>query len=140
MVTKTEKAKKENAPKKPEKTLSSREAEEIILDLGRSGITAEKIGQILKDDHGVQSTKELTGKQISKILSEKGAAPKLPADIYSLMKTALAIKKHLVKHRSDVAARYGLLLAESKIRKLARYYRRSRVLPPDWKYETEVQS
>lgn len=130
---------KEKKPKK-ESTLSAKEAEEIILDLGRSGITTEKIGQILKDEHGVQSIKELAGKRISKILSENNLAPKLPADMDALMKSALAIKKHLGKNRSDTAARYGLLLAESKIRKLARYYKRAKVLPPDWKYETEVQT
>ena len=134
------KPKKQKAEKKSiELTLSQKEAEDAIIELGRSGIAAEKIGQILKDEHGVQSVQELTGKKISKILSENNAAPKLPADMDSLMKSALAIKKHLIRHKSDTAARYGLLLTESKIRKLSRYYRRSRVLPPDWKYESEVQ-
>ena len=141
MVTsKKTKSKKSQAAGKAVSTLSQKAAEDAIIELGRSGISSERIGQILKDEHGVQSTKELTGKRISKILIDSGTAPKLPADIGALMKKSLAIKKHLIKNKSDVAARYGLLLAESQIRKLGRYYRRTKVLPPDWKYESEVQS
>ncbi len=135
----TKKAKKQKTASKTAKSVSQKEAEEIILDLGRSGISSEKIGQILKDEHGVQSFKELSGKRISKILRENNAAPKLPADLDSLMKSALATKKHLIKHKTDVAAQYGLMLAESKIRKLAKYYRNTKVLPAGWKYESEVQ-
>ncbi len=132
-------AKKEKKAKEESKA-SAKEVEELILELGRIGTPSNLIGQTLRDEHNIQNVKELTGKRITKILRDSNAAPKLPADVEALIKSAIAIKKHLAKHKQDVEARYGLNLTESKIRRLAKYYRRAKILPPDWKYESEAHT
>ncbi|HIJ99162.1 TPA: 30S ribosomal protein S15, partial [archaeon] len=68
------------------------------------------------------------------ILRENNLAPKLPADLNALIQKAASIRKHVATHKIDLEARYGLMLTESKIRSLAKYYKREKVLPVDWKY------
>jgi small subunit ribosomal protein S13e len=65
-----------------------------------------------------------------------GLAPEIPEDLYHLIKKAVSIRKHLEKTRKDKAAKYRLILTESKIHRLSRYYRRTKVLAPNWKYES----
>ena len=62
-----------------------------------------------------------------------GLAPSLPEDLYHLIKKAVAIRKHLEKQRKDKDAKFRLILVESRVHRLARYYKRKRVLPPNWK-------
>ena len=40
----------------------------------------------------------------------------------------------------DKDSKYRLILVESRIHRLSRYYKRTRVLPPDWKYESATAS
>jgi len=135
------KPKKQKAEKKSiELTLSQKEAEDAIIELGRTGIAAEKIGQILKSEHGVLNVKEVAGKRIGQILADNNLAPKLPADLNSLIQNANVMRKHLATHRLDIETKYGLSLTESKIRKLAKYYKREKVLPADWKYVAEERT
>ncbi len=137
-MAETKSSKRKSKSKKAEKKeskLSDREVIDIIVDLGRTATPSVKIGQILRDAHGVANVKQLTGKRIGEILVENGAAPKVPSDIDALIKKAATIRKHLVTHKIDIEAKYGLMLTESKIRKLAKYYRREGVLPANWKYE-----
>ncbi len=141
MTEKTKSTKKKS--KKPEPTKSKQSAQEIteiILDLARSGTPSVKIGQILKEEHGVFNVKELTGKRIVQILRENNLSPKLPADLNALVQKAATIRKHVATHKIDLEAKYGLMLTESKIRKLAKYYRREGVLPAAWKYEAEERT
>ncbi len=49
------------------------------------------------------------------------------------MKKALNIRKHLEKNRKDKSAKFRLILVESRIHRLARYYRRTSKLAPEWK-------
>jgi len=55
----------------------------------------------------------------------KGNAPEYPEDLYNLMKKAVAIRKHLERNRKDTDSKYRLILVESKIHRLTRYYRRT---------------
>ena len=140
MAEKTKTTKKKSKAKKTEQKeskLGVPEVTEIILDLARTGTSSVKIGQTLKEVHGVLNVKELTGKRITQILRENNLAPKLPADLNALIQKAVAIRKHRATHKMDEEAKYGLILTESTIRKLAKYYRREGVLPADWKYEVE---
>jgi len=41
------------------------------------------------------------------------------------MKKAVAIRKHLEKNRKDKDSKYRLILVESKIHRLTRYYRKT---------------
>ena len=44
------------------------------------------------------------------------------------------------KNRQDKDSKYRLILIESRIHKLARYYKTKAVLPPSWKYESATAS
>uniref|UniRef100_A0A8C2LM07 40S ribosomal protein S13 n=1 Tax=Cricetulus griseus TaxID=10029 RepID=A0A8C2LM07_CRIGR len=81
-----------------------------------------------------------TGNKILRILKSKGLAPDLPEDLYHLIKKAVAVRKHLERNRKDKDAKFHLILIESRIHRLARYYRTKRVLPPNWKYESSTAS
>ena len=75
-----------------------------------------------------------------RILKSKGLAPDLPEDIYYLIKKAVSIRKHLERNRKDRDSKFRLILVESRIRRLARYYKIKGVLPPTWKYESATAS
>jgi len=67
-------------------------------------------------------------------------APALPEDLYYLIKKAVNIRKHLERGRKDKDSKYRLILVESRIHRLARYYKTKRQLPPTWKYESATAS
>ena len=48
--------------------------------------------------------------------------------------------KHMEKNKKDKDSKFRLVLVESRIHRLARYYRRVRTLPPNWKYESSTAS
>lgn len=62
-----------------------------------------------------------------------GLAPQIPEDLYCLIKKAVAVRKHLERNRKDKDSKYRLILVESRIHRLARYYKRTSQLPPVWK-------
>ncbi|KAH0521127.1 40S ribosomal protein S13 [Microtus ochrogaster] len=72
--------------------------------------------------------------------SQIGLAPDLPEDLYHLIKKAVAVQKHLERNRKDKDAKFRLILIESRIHRLARYYKIKWVLPPNWKYESSTAS
>ena len=49
-------------------------------------------------------------------------APELPEDCYYLIKKAVSIRKHLERNRKDKDAKFRLILVESRIHRLARYW------------------
>ena len=64
----------------------------------------------------------ITGNKILRILKSKGLAPDIPEDLYFLIKKAVSIRKHLEKNRKDRDAKFRLILVESRIHRLARYF------------------
>merc|ERR1712037_89914 len=111
-----------------------------IFKLAKKGLTPSQIGVILRDSHGVAQVRFITGNKILRILKSKGMAPELPEDCYHLIKKAVSIRKHLERNRKDRDARFRLILVESRIHRLARYYKLTGVLPPTWKYESSTAS
>ncbi|XP_072322481.1 small ribosomal subunit protein uS15 isoform X1 [Scyliorhinus torazame] len=120
--------------------LTSDDVKEQIYKLAKKGLTPSQIGVILRDSHGVAQVRFVTGNKILRILKSKGLAPDLPEDLYHLIKTAVAVRKHLERNRKDKDAKFRLILIESRIHRLARYYKSKRVLPPNWKYESSTAS
>ena len=55
-------------------------------------------------------------------------APELPEDCYYLIKKAVSIRKHLERNRKDKDAKFRLILVESRIHRLARYYTQHYIL------------
>eukprot|EP01053_Blabericola_migrator_P006021 Blabericola_migrator_1__6020@NODE_3031_length_2100_cov_191_879488_g575_i1_p3_GENE_NODE_3031_length_2100_cov_191_879488_g575_i1NODE_3031_length_2100_cov_191_879488_g575_i1_p3_ORF_typecomplete_len152_score21_61Ribosomal_S13_N/PF08069_12/1_4e28Ribosomal_S13_N/PF08069_12/2_1e03Ribosomal_S15/PF00312_22/1_7e17Recombinase/PF07508_13/9_6e03Recombinase/PF07508_13/0_049YflT/PF11181_8/0_093_NODE_3031_length_2100_cov_191_879488_g575_i15721027 len=105
-----------------------------IVQLAKKGMTPSQIGIVLRDSMGIPRVKAITGSQITRILKRKGLASEIPEDLYFLMKKAVSMRKHFDKARSDKDCKFRLGLCESKIHRLARYYRSTRKLPADWKY------
>lgn len=116
---------------------SAEEVEQLVVKLAKEGYSSAMIGLILRDQYGIPSVRDVTGKKITKILAEHGLAPKIPEDLFNLLKRAVNLRKHLEVHRKDKHSRRGLELIESKIRRLAKYYIRKGKLPKDWKYDPE---
>ena len=94
--------------------LSSESVIEQIVKYARKGLTPSQIGVLL--------------------------APEIPEDLYYLIKKAVSVRKHLERNRKDKDAKFRLILIESRIHRLARYYRTVAVLPPNWKYESATAS
>lgn len=100
----------------------------------------ETIGIILRDSHGVAQVRFVSGNKILRIMKALGLKPDIPEDLYYLIKKAVAIRKHLERNRKDVDGKFRLILVESRIHRLARFYKTKSVLPPTWKYESSTAS
>merc|ERR1712044_56241 len=120
--------------------VTSEDVKEQIYKLAKKGLTPSQIGVILRDSHGVAQVRFVTGNKILRILKGKGLASEIPEDIYYLIKKAVSIRKHLERNRKDKDAKFRLILVESRIHRLARYYKTKGVLPPTWKYESSTAS
>lgn len=99
-----------------------------------------QIGIILRDSHGVAQVRFVSGNKILRILKSLGLRPDIPEDLYYLIKKAVAIRKHLERNRKDKDSKFRLILVESRIHRLARFYKTKSVLPPTWKYESSTAS
>merc|ERR1711981_1111711 len=108
---------------------SAAEVSEQVCRLAKKGLTPSQIGVILRDSHGVPLVNRVTGTKILRILRSNGLAPSLPEDLY-----------HLEKMRKDTNAKYRLILVESRIHRLARYYKRTSRLPPTRRYQSGTAS
>ena len=53
---------------------------------------------------------------------------------------AVAVRKHLERNRKDKDSKFRLILIESRIHRLSRYYKTVGVLPPTWRYESATAS
>lgn len=116
---------------------TNKEIEKLVVDLFKKEYNTAEIGMILRDQYGVPSVKEITGKKILTILEENDLAPKTPEDLQNLLDQAEGLKKHLKKNKSDGKSIRSLELIESKIRRLANYYKGKKKLPSNWKYKRE---
>ncbi|CBZ53846.1 30S ribosomal protein S15P/S13e, related [Neospora caninum Liverpool] len=116
------------------------DVEEHIVKLAKKGQTPSQIGVTLRDSFGVPQVKSVTGNKILRILKIQGLAPELPEDLYYLIKKAVSVRKHLERNRKDKDAKFRLILVESRIHRLARYYKRTKQLPATWKYQSATAS
>ncbi|CAM0906409.1 unnamed protein product [Alopecurus aequalis] len=116
------------------------EVEEIILRAAKKGQLPSQIGALLRDAHGIPLSKAVTGAKIVRLLKARGLAPEIPEDLYFLIKKAVAIRKHLERNRSDVDAKFRLILVESRVHRLTRYYRVNKKIPTAFKYDSTTAS
>ena len=118
--------------------LTTKEVEKKVVELYERGHSTSEIGITLRDSHGVPSVAQVTGKKITGILKEKGIAGEIPEDLMNLMRKAMGLRKHLEVNKKDVHNKRALQLTESKVRRLAKYYRKEHVLPEEWKYKPDI--
>lgn len=118
-------------------TYSTKEVEQLVVKLAKSGKTASQIGLTLRDAYGIPNVPSITGKKISKILEDNKLLQELPEDLMALIKSEINLLRHIEKNKQDMAAKRGFQLTESKINKLSKYYKRTGKLPKDWKYDRD---
>ena len=117
--------------------ISTNDLVDQIIKMAKKGSSPSQIGVILRDNHGIPQVKGITGSKILRILKKNGLAPEIPEDLYHLIKKAVNIRKHMERNRKDRDGKYRLILVESRIHRLARYYRSVKKLPPKWKYQSK---
>lgn len=116
------------------------EVVEQITKLAKKGLAPSQIGTTLRDSCGIPSVKSITGSTILRLLKMNGLASTLPEDLYHLIKKAVSIRKHMERNRRDKDSKFRLILTESRIHRLARYYKRDKALPANWKYVSSTAS
>ncbi len=115
-------------------TVSPEEVVTQAVQLSKGGRTAALVGQMLRDSSAVPSVRAVTGKRLGALLAENGLKPEIPDDLQSLLKRVVHLQRHLETHPNDLANKRGLTLLESRIRRLARYYRQHHRIPEGWRY------
>ena len=116
--------------------LKPKEVEKLVAKYFKEGKKPSQIGMVMRDEHGIPDVKTMTGKSITKILEDQGQKQELPEDLMALLRRAVKIKEHLEENHKDETSKRGLDLTESKIRRLAKYYKGEGKIPKDWKYDT----
>jgi small subunit ribosomal protein S15 len=115
-------------------TVTQEELVTQAVQLSKTGLSAAQVGLNLRDSFGVPSARAVTGKRLGALLKESGAAPEIPDDLQALLKRVVHLQRHLETHPKDLSNRRGLSLMESRIRRLARYYRQTKRIPDTWRY------
>jgi len=112
--------------------------EDKVVELAKAGNTPSLIGLILRDQYGIPLVKVVTGKRINDIIKENDLQRRVPEDLRNMIAKALKIRRHLEEHgKKDFVSKRGLQLVESKIHRLSKFYRNTKVLPADWKYSPD---
>jgi len=113
------------------------EIEEIIVKMATKGLGSAEIGLILRDQYGIPSVRDFSKSRIARVMKKHEVMPPMPEDMFNLMKRAVSLRGHMSKNRHDYTSKRGLELTESKIRRLAKYYKGRKLLAHDWKYDPE---
>ncbi|MFC7068316.1 30S ribosomal protein S15 [Halobaculum lipolyticum] len=116
------------------------DVEERVVELAEQGHDPSVIGLKLRDE-GVKGTpvpdvKNATGKKVTEILDEHDAGSDLPEDLRNLMARAVRLREHMAENQQDAQNKRALQNTESKIRRLANYYRGG-ALDEDFRYTYE---
>ncbi|WP_276258441.1 30S ribosomal protein S15 [Haloglomus litoreum] len=114
--------------------------EDRVVELAEQGHDPSQIGMKLRDE-GVQGTpipdvKLATDKKVTEILEENDASPEVPEDLYNLLERAVRLREHMDENPGDAQNKRALQNTESKIRRLANYYRGDE-LDEDFRYTYE---
>lgn len=116
--------------------LKDKEIVSIIQKLAKEeDMKPSKIGLVLRDTYGVPDVKLICKKSISEILKEGNLLHAVPEDLEALVTKAKALRKHLEKNKRDTHNKRGLILIESRIRRLVKYYKKHDKLPENWSYD-----
>lgn len=117
--------------------LSYDEIADIVEQLYKNGYGPSMIGVILRDQYGIPLVKQVMGKSVTDLLTEKGIKQEIPEDLAMLIRRAVNVRRHTSEHPRDSKSKKGLEEIESKIRRLERYYKRVGKLSPSWVYDPE---
>ncbi len=112
------------------------EIEEIVVKLSHQGLQPAQIGQTLRDQYGIPTTR-INKTKLAAILRKHKLESEIPDDLFNLLKKAVFLSTHMAKNKRDYTSYRGLELTESKIRRLSQHYVRNKKLPTDWKYSID---
>ncbi len=112
-----------------------KEIEELIISYSKQGIEPAKIGQILKDKHGVKYVRPILGMRLGEFLEKQGITGPVPSDLLDLMRKAVNMRDHLASNHKDIHNKVKLVHVESKILRLEKYYKKEGKLPESWHYD-----
>merc|ERR1712165_369124 len=118
--------------------LSKEDIVDSMIKLAKKGYRPSAIGVQVRDQHGIAQSKYVTGSKVLRVLKANGMAPELPEDLYFLIKKAVTMRKHLNKNKKDKHGKFRLILVESRIHRLARYYKTQNSLAANWKYDSNT--
>ncbi len=113
-----------------------KEIEDIILKYAKEGMQSARIGTILRDQYGIPSVR-MSKLKIAGVMKKHKVYTDLPEDMVNLIKRAAALDVHLSKNKRDYTSKRGLEITESKIRRLAKYYKGRDLMPADWKWKLD---
>lgn len=117
-------------------SLKPKEIETLIVEMSKQeALKPSQIGLRLRDKYAVPSVKAVCGKTITQILEESGEVKDIPEDLRALTVKATALNKHLEINPRDTHNKRGLLLVESKIRRLSSYYKKHGKVEKNWSYK-----
>ncbi len=119
-------------------SVDSGEVVRQIEALAKKGYKPSQIGVILRDNYAIPQSKLITGAKILRVLKKRGLAPEIPEDLYHLMRRAVSIRKHIEKNKRDKGSKYRLILVESKIHRLVRYYKLTKQIASNWRYDYQT--
>ena len=94
--------------------INKEQAEELVVKLAKEGKSPEKIGLILRDQHGIPTTR-VYGIKLNKILKQKSI--EVNPDLNNINKKTEKVKKHLEKHKHDTSAKKALIKREAMLKK-----------------------
>ena len=111
------------------------EIEKLIAKLVKEGHSAAKIGLILRDQYGIPDVSQFDVK-IGDVVNKEHPR-EVPEDMFNILKQAVNLRAHLNANKKDSKARHSFDKMESRVRRLAKYYRKTKKLPADWEYTIE---
>jgi len=111
----------------------------LVLKLSKEGNPPSIIGQILRDRYGVPLVSQVAGKRLERLLPVE-TRPTIPEDLELLVRRATSVTRHLEKNRKDYPNKRDLALLESKIHRLASYYRSIGRIPKEWEHKPVAAS
>lgn len=109
------------------------EIKKIIVNLANRGNGATAIGAILRDQYGIGNVKDVIGTNLLDFMRKNNCAPAVPEDLTALVDKANHVRKHLSVFKKDNGAKYRLILINSRVHRLVRYYKEKKILPGNWK-------
>lgn len=117
--TETKESLEVKKPKAEKKSLSDAEFEKKVIELAKTGLTSEKIGEALRKE-GIHPKEH--GKKISRILKEKDMY--VNSDLENVENKLNRIKSHYEKNKQDKRALKDRERVFGKFRKLSTYFSR----------------
>jgi len=113
------------------------EVDRLVVKLAKDKLSSPAIGRTLRDQYGIPSVRNATGKKLMKIMDENQLQPKIPEDLMNMFRHSVKLREHMKINKKDTTSKRGLELLESRIRRTIKYYIKTEKVPAKYKYDAE---